>query len=93
MGIFAEFCGWSGAVLVLVGYYLVSGRKVSGDSLLFQGMNIGGACLLIIYTYNRGAYANTAVNSMWVIIGCSSLYRFRKNKNPLANSEKTIKTT
>lgn len=78
MAIFAEFCGWGGAVLVLSGYYLVSAGKINGNALNFQIMNICGASLIIIYTISRHAYANTVINLIWVVIGLTTLLKQKR---------------
>ena len=73
-----ELCGWIGAILVLVAYYMVTTGKASGDSKPFQLINISGAVLLVFYTYNCGAYASMIVNVMWVAIGLGSFIKFIK---------------
>ena len=42
--------GWIGTGLYLVAYALVSLKKVEGDSLLYQGINIVAGVLLILNT-------------------------------------------
>jgi hypothetical protein len=67
--------GWTGSVLYLVAYALVSLKKTEGDSLLYQGMNIIAGVLLVIYTYTLGAYATTGLNAVWAAIGIFTLGR------------------
>lgn len=67
--------GWAGSILYLLAYALVSAKKVEGDSLLYQGMNIFAGVLLVIYTLALGAYATTGLNSVWVLIGLFTLGR------------------
>jgi hypothetical protein len=71
-----ELCGWIGAVLVLIAYYMVSTGKAKGDSIPFQLINVGGAILLVAYTYNCQAYASMSVNIIWIGIGLSSFIKF-----------------
>ena len=66
---------WTGSVLYLLAYGLVSMKKTEGDSLLYQGINIFAGTLLVIYTLYLGAYATTALNAVWAIIGLSTLSR------------------
>jgi uncharacterized membrane protein YuzA (DUF378 family) len=70
-----ELCGWAGAILVLIAYYLVTSGKAKGDSTSFQAINIGGALLLVAYTYNCNAYASMIVNIIWVVIGMTSVIK------------------
>lgn len=67
--------GWTGSVLYLLAYTLVSLKKTEGDSLLYQGINIFAGTLLVIYTLYLGAFATTGLNAVWVIIGLFTLSR------------------
>jgi len=67
--------GWTGSVLYLVAYALVSVKKTEGDSVLYQGMNIIAGILLIVYTLSLRAYATTGLNAVWVAIGLLTLGR------------------
>ena len=70
-----DILGWTGSVLYLVGYALVSIRKTEGDSVLYQGMNIIAGVMLIIYSFSLGAYATTGLNAVWAAIGVFTLGR------------------
>jgi phosphatidylserine synthase len=67
--------GWSGSILYLLAYALVSAKKTEGDSYLYQGINILAGVLLVIYTLSLGAYATTGLNVVWVAIGLFTLGR------------------
>lgn len=67
--------GWTGSVLYLVAYALVSVKKTEGDSVLYQGMNIVAGVMLVIYTLSLGAYATTGLNAVWVAVGLFTLGR------------------
>lgn len=67
--------GWTGSVLYLLAYALVSAKKTEGDSLLYQGINIFAGVLLVMYTLALGAYATTGLNAVWVAIGLFTLGR------------------
>jgi phosphatidylserine synthase len=67
--------GWTGSVLYLLAYALVSMKKTEGDSLLYQGMNIIAGVMLVVYTLSSGAYATTGLNAVWVAIGLLTLGR------------------
>lgn len=70
-----DILGWTGSVLYLVAYALVSLKKAEGDSVLYQGINIIAGILLVIYTISLQAYATTALNAVWVAIGVFTLGR------------------
>ena len=67
--------GWTGSIIYLLAYALVSLKKTEGDSILYQGMNIFAGILLVIYTLYLGAYATTGLNAVWVAIGLFTLAR------------------
>ncbi|HEX5809615.1 MAG TPA: hypothetical protein VFY25_13195, partial [Anaerolineales bacterium] len=65
--------GWTGSIIYLLAYALVSMKKTEGDSVLYQGMNIIAGVLLVVYTLSLGAYATTGLNAVWVAIGLFTL--------------------
>ena len=67
--------GWTGSIMYLVAYTLVSMKKTEGDSLLYQGMNVIAGIFLVIYTFTLEAYATMALNGVWAIIGLITLGR------------------
>ncbi len=73
--------GWTGSVLYLIAYALVSLKKTEGDSLLYQGINIVAGTFLVIYTFTLEAFATTGLNAVWVAIGLFTLGRKWLNRN------------
>ncbi len=73
--LFISILGWTGSILYLLAYALVSAKKTAGDSLLYEGINIFAGTLLVIYTLYLGAYATTGLNAVWVAIGLFTLSR------------------
>ena len=70
-----DILGWTGSVLYLLAYALVSLKKTEGDSILYQGLNIFAGILLVVYTLSLGAFATTGLNAVWVTIGLFTLGR------------------
>jgi hypothetical protein len=70
-----DMLGWTGSILYLLAYALVSARKVEGDSLVYQSINVLAGVLLVIYTFSLGAYATTGLNAVWAAIGLITLGR------------------
>jgi hypothetical protein len=68
-----DVLGWTGSILYLVAYALVSMKKTQGDSILYQGINIVAGTLLVIYSIALGAFATTGLNAVWVAIGLFTL--------------------
>ncbi|MBA4058088.1 MAG: hypothetical protein C0490_25445, partial [Marivirga sp.] len=75
MDVFIEILGWVGSVCILAAYGLNSYQKLKSDSILFYGLNIIGGILLIIYTIQKQAYANTFINVVWVIIAVPAILK------------------
>jgi uncharacterized membrane protein YuzA (DUF378 family) len=70
-----QIFGWTGSVLYLIAYALISMKKTEGDSILYQGMNIIAGILVVIYTLSLKAYATTGLNAIWALIGIITLGR------------------
>ena len=70
-----DILGWVGTILFLVAYALVSMKKVEGDSILYQGMNIVAGTLLVINTLYLHAYPSAGLNVAWIGIGMVTLGR------------------
>jgi len=76
-----ETLGWTGSILYLLAYALVSAKKTQGDSVLYQGINIFTGIMLVIYTLYLEAYATTGLNAVWVAIGLFTLGRKWLSRN------------
>lgn len=75
MQILIDVLGWIGAVLYLFAYALVSFKKVAGDSLFYQGINILAGVLLITNSFYWKAYPSVGLNIAWIGIGFFALGR------------------
>jgi hypothetical protein len=75
--IFVETAGWLGASLILGAYLLLSMQKVTGQSKLYQGMNIVGAAGFIVNGFWHGAIPSAVLNVVWMLIGVVTLWRIR----------------
>ena len=76
-----EAAGWTGALLILLGYVLITTGRVTGQSAAYQLMNIVGAAGFIVNGWWHGAIPNTALNVVWMIIGGVALWRIVKRKS------------
>lgn len=75
MVLLIEAVGWIGAGLILLAYLLVSAGRLSGQSALFQGLNIVGAAGFVVNSGWHGAIPSTALNLVWMAIGLWTLWR------------------
>ncbi len=70
-----EVVGWAGASLILGAYLLLSMGRVTGQSLLYQGMNVAGAAGFIVNGWWHGAVPSAVLNVIWMMIGGVALWR------------------
>ncbi len=71
----AAIAGWVGAVLLLGAYLLVSTRRMAGDGIWFQSLNIAGSLGLGIAAVAGGVWSSAALNALWVTVGLWVLTR------------------
>lgn len=75
MELLINVLGWIGSIAVLAAYGLNSYQKMRSDSIAFYTLNIVGGILLIIYSTYKGAFANTFINVVWVIVAIPALLK------------------
>ena len=76
--ILIEAAGWSGAVLILGAYILLSLGRLQGNSPAYQWANVIGAAGFILNSGYHGAIPSVAINILWVAIGVFALWRVYK---------------
>lgn len=82
MDLLIDILGWTGSISILAAYGLNSYQKIKSDSLLFYTLNIVGGIFLVLYSVNKGAYPNTFINLVWVIIAIPGVIRLLMNSSP-----------
>ena len=75
----ADVIGWGGAVLLLAAYALLSFKKLTGNSVLYQSMNVLAGIGLAISSFSHAAYPLTFVNTVWSVIGIIAIFAAVKN--------------
>jgi hypothetical protein len=65
--------GWAGGAALLVAYAMVSSRKLKGNSMAYQLLNIVGSLLLAANTISYRAYPSSFVNLIWMGIAVFSI--------------------
>lgn len=81
--ILVEAAGWTGMILLLLSYFLLSTRRLEPQGLTYQGMNILGALALAINTFYHGAIPSSLLNIVWMLIGLGATANIlRKAKAP-----------
>jgi hypothetical protein len=77
MKLAVEVMGWSGAVLILSAYALLSAGRLKAESLTYHLMNILGAAGFVVNSGWNGALPSAAMNLVWIGIG---IYALRQNR-------------
>lgn len=75
-----EVAGWSGAALILLAYLLLSAGRLTGQSLIYQGMNVIGAAGFVINGWWHGAIPSASLNVLWLLIGAIASWRILKKR-------------
>jgi len=75
-----EVVGWGGAILILLAYLLLSAGRLTGQSLLYQGMNVVGAAGFVINGWWHGALPSASLNVLWLLIGAVASWRILKKR-------------
>ena len=76
-----EVAGWLGAALILGAYLLLSMGRLTGQSPLYQWMNVAGAAGFIVNGWWHGAIPSAALNVVWMLIGGVTLWQIRKRRS------------
>lgn len=83
--ILIEVAGWLGASLILSAYLLLSMGRLTGQSALYQVMNVVGAAGFVVNGWWHGAVPSASLNVVWLLIGAVALWRIRQGKRaPIA---------
>jgi len=77
MKLAVEVIGWTGAVLILGAYALLSAGKLRAESVTYQLMNILGAAGFVVNSGFNGALPSAAMNVIWIGI---ALYALRQRR-------------
>jgi hypothetical protein len=73
-----EVVGWAGALLILLGYVLITTGRLTGRSLAYQAMNVLGAAGFAINGWWHRALPSAALNVVWLLIGVIASWRILK---------------
>lgn len=74
-----DVTGWMGVISLLLAYVLVSMRKVEGDSIVYQLMNLVGSAFLIVNSFHYRALPSVGVNVVWVGIAAYTIARRKRD--------------
>lgn len=72
--------GWTGAILFISAYFLLSINKLRANGILYQLLNVLGAICLIINSYALNDDPNFILNFVWMCIGLFAILQIVKAK-------------
>jgi len=78
-----EVVGWAGALLILLGYMLITTGKLTGKSLAYQVINVLGAAGFAINGWWHRALPSVALNIVWLIIGAIASWQILKKRGQI----------
>ena len=81
-----EVAGLTGALLILLGYLAITTGKLTGDSALYQWINVAGATGFVVNGWWHGAIPSAALNIVWLLIGSVALIRLRRRERSPARA-------
>jgi hypothetical protein len=67
--------GWTGTILFVLAYLLLSLKLVSSEKILYHGMNMFGGVFLSFYSILHDDIPNFSVNFIWMCIAMYSIGR------------------
>jgi hypothetical protein len=84
MKLAVDVIGWSGALLIIAAYALLSAGRLKAESIAYHLMNILGAAGFVVNSGWNGALPSAAMNVVWIGIGMYALFqhRTRTSKHP-----------
>lgn len=78
MELFSQVIGWIGTFLIVLAYFLVSNKKVTGDNKSYQAINLIGAICVGVNVYYQHAWPALALQIVWGIIAIVALVKSGK---------------
>lgn len=75
MEILIEIAGWTGTILIVSAYFLVSRGYLTGKSRTYQAINLLGALGVGINVFHHEAWSTLALQVAWGTIAVISLIR------------------
>ncbi len=67
--------GWSGGLVLICAYAMVSFGKISPRSTAFQCLNLAGSLMLAANSAWHHAWPSASVNLVWIGVGIGALVR------------------
>lgn len=73
---FHDFIGFSGAIAILLAYFLLQAKKMSADSLLYSLLNLIGAILILFSLVNAWNLTAVFIEIIWCGISIFGIFKW-----------------
>ena len=70
-----EAVGWTGGLVLICAYAMVSFGKISPRGAAFQCLNLAGSLMLAANSAWHHAWPSASVNLIWIGVGIAALMR------------------
>lgn len=78
MELLIQIIGWIGALLAISSYLLVSYKKVTGDSRIYQTMNLMASVCIGVNVFHMQAWPALALQITWAVMSINFLLKTKK---------------
>lgn len=75
-----QIAGWIGTILIVTAYFLLSFKKISSESKLYQLLNLTGAIGIGINVFYHQAWPAFVMEAVWALIAVFALVKYFKPK-------------
>lgn len=72
--------GYVGTFFYVFSYFLLNTKRLRGDSLLYIGMNMAAALLVLASMIDQFNGPSTVIQGVWVLISGYGIYRILADK-------------
>jgi hypothetical protein len=73
----AGFIGWTGAILLVGTYFMLTKGKLNSETKIYQQLNLVAAFMLGWSAISYGAWFSVALNLFWVLVSIYGLIKIK----------------
>lgn len=85
-----ELIGSAGAISLLAAYFLITTGRIASSTLTYQGLNLFAAIALVAYGFHKAAWANVALNLVWMAVAIIGLLTWRRYRRKTSVKPKKV---
>jgi hypothetical protein len=63
-----QTAGWVGASFVVIAYFLITYKKVGGDSVVYQALNLLGCIGVGVNAFYQSAWPSFGIQIVWGVV-------------------------